>query len=92
MKLEIRMEQFGFKDVELLPSEFKERFDVNREYLRSLDSDSLLYNFRYEAVLRTPSPRQFTPPKQYGGWEAPYHRLCRGSFLGFFWSHFSPIC
>lgn len=52
----------------------REAFERNLRYLKSLDDDSLLYIYRFQAGLRFPG----TPT---GGWEAPTS-TGKGSFLG----------
>lgn len=47
----MQIEDFDYNAVELLSSMFKERFDINRNYLLSLNVDSLLFPFRNEAAL-----------------------------------------
>ena len=81
-KVSFKLEPFAYEDVKLLPGLFKSRFDVNREYLMSLDSTSLLYPFYKEAVIRL--PRNSRP---LGGWEAMSVDL-RGHFLG----HYLSAC
>lgn len=87
----IKIEAFNYGDVQLLDSMFKARFDVNRNYLLSLDNDSLLYPYRFEAALphwEYHGPESLTRPgKPYGGWEHPTCSL-RGHFLG----HFLSAC
>jgi DUF1680 family protein len=56
-----------------------EKQEANRRYLMSLDSDSLLLNFRTEAVLNSPFGTK--PEKIHGGWEHLSSQL-RGHFLG----------
>ncbi len=63
--------------VKLLPGILKERFDVNRYYLMSLDSGALLFNHRSEAVLDQTIHEKTT----HSGWEHPGCML-RGHFLG----------
>ena len=53
----VMLESFAYGDVSLKPGLFKERFDLNRRYLAALDNDSLLYPFRFEAVLPYPGAR-----------------------------------
>lgn len=75
---------FPRSSVKLLPGILRERFDVNRYYLMSLESDGLLFNHKMEAVLAQtggtimPSP---TDRSKHGGWEDPGCQL-RGHFLG----------
>ncbi|MBV8673946.1 MAG: glycoside hydrolase family 127 protein [Acidobacteriaceae bacterium] len=67
-------EPFPLADLRLLPGIFYSQQEINRAYLHSLDSDSLLWSFRKTAGLAAPG----TP---YGGWEAPDCEL-RGHFNG----------
>jgi uncharacterized protein len=69
---------FSNKLVTLNSSWVKHREDLNTEYLKSLDPDRLLHNFRINAGL--PSDAQ---PLE--GWEAPYIGL-RGHFTGHYLS------
>jgi DUF1680 family protein len=73
--------------VKLLPGMFQERFDVNRRYLMSLRTESLLQNYYLEAGLAEARFRA----KMHGdpgagddwhwGWESPTCQI-RGHFLG----------
>ncbi len=72
---------FPNKAVTLKPSWIKQREDLNLKYLKSLDPDRLLHNFRINAGL--PSDAQ---PLE--GWEAPYIGL-RGHFTGHYLSALS---
>jgi len=64
--------------VRLLPSLFQHRFDLNRMYMLSLKTESLLQNFYLEAGLWSPRSRS---EEIHWGWEAPTCQL-RGHFLG----------
>ena len=64
--------------VRLLPSLFQHRFDLNRRYMLSLKTESLLQNFYLEAGLWAPRSRY---EEIHWGWEAPTCQL-RGHFLG----------
>ncbi len=75
-----KVEPFAMTDVRLLPSGFKEAQDANFAYLKRLDADRLLHNFRVNAGL--PSSAQ-----PLGGWEKPDCEL-RGHFVG----HFLSAC
>lgn len=68
------------KDVRLLPGEVKDTQDANLGYLKRLDADRLLHNFRVNAGL----PSSAEP---LGGWEKPDGEL-RGHFVG----HFLSAC
>jgi len=74
------MEPFDYGEVKLKPGLFQQRFDVNRQYLYSLSNDSLLFPFRFEALLPTPG-------QPFGEWEAPTRRV-RGHFFG----HYLSAC
>ena len=64
--------------VTLLPGEFQRRFSLNRRYLMSLRSESLLQNHYIEAGLWGP---RLKPEQCHWGWESPTCQL-RGHFLG----------
>ena len=70
--------QFGLGDVTLLPSGFKQRFEVNRRYVMSLQSQDLLQNHYLEAGLWHPRDN---PGDIHWGWESPTCQV-RGHFLG----------
>ncbi|WP_042198870.1 beta-L-arabinofuranosidase domain-containing protein [Paenibacillus camerounensis] len=70
--------------VKLLPGVFRERFEINREYLMELDTQCLLQNFYLEAGIILPGLQVVDNPetaKLHWGWEAPTCQL-RGHFLG----------
>jgi len=71
---------FGLEDVRLLDGPFKRAQDLDRAYLKSLEPDRLLHNFRVAAGL----PSQAKP---LGGWEEPKGEL-RGHFVG----HYLTAC
>jgi len=75
-----RVEPFEMTEVRLLPGAFKHAQDANLAYLRRLDADRLLHNFRVNAGL--PSSAQ-----PLGGWEKPDCEL-RGHFVG----HYLSAC
>ncbi|MFO7889903.1 MAG: glycoside hydrolase family 127 protein [bacterium] len=75
-----RIHPFPLKDVRLLDGPFKANQERDREYLHSLDSDRLLYNFRINAQL----PSDAEP---LGGWEKPDVEL-RGHTVG----HYLSAC
>lgn len=64
--------------VRLQQSLFKQRWQINREYLASLEVDNLLQNHRFEAGCWGPAA-----PLENGhqGWECP-NSMVRGHFLG----------
>jgi DUF1680 family protein len=64
--------------VTLLPGLFRQRYELNRAYLISLKSSSLLQNHYLEAGLWGPPE---IPADMHGGWESPTCQL-RGHFLG----------
>ena len=71
---------FPLQNVRLLDSPFREAMERNRKYLRALDPERLLHNFRVNAGL----PSEAEP---LGGWEEPACEL-RGHFVG----HFLSAC
>lgn len=71
-------------NVQVLPSIFKERMQINRSYLLELDSACLLQNFYLEAGIIIPGLQVVDDPASanlHWGWEAPTCQL-RGHFLG----------
>ena len=64
--------------VKLLPGLFKKRFDVNRRYVVSLETQNLLQNHYMEAGLWAPWGK---PENAHWGWESPTCQI-RGEFLG----------
>ncbi|MEO6550480.1 MAG: beta-L-arabinofuranosidase domain-containing protein [Ferruginibacter sp.] len=74
---------FPVSSVVLKPSWIKQREDLNTTYLKSLDPDRLLHNFRVNAQL----PSSATPLE---GWEAPGIGL-RGHFTGHYLSAISVM-
>ena len=90
---------FSLNQVELLPSEFRRRFELNYRYLRSLKSDNLLQNHYLEAGLWGPrfgksQSRTHTawqlPGDIHWGWESPTCQV-RGQFVGHWLSAVSRI-
>ena len=70
--------------VKILPGVFRERIDVNRQYLLELDTNCLLQNFYLEAGIILPGLQVVDNPETanlHWGWEAPTCQL-RGHFLG----------
>lgn len=70
--------------VKILPGVFRERMDVNRQYLLELDANCLLQNFYLEAGIILPGLQVVDNPETanlHWGWEAPTCQL-RGHFLG----------
>ena len=69
--------------VKILPGVFRERMDVNRQYLLELDTNCLLQNFYLEAGIILPGLQVVDPETAnlHWGWEAPTCQL-RGHFLG----------
>ena len=74
---------FPVASVVLKPSWIKQREDLNTTYLRSLDPDRLLHNFRVNAGLPSNA-------KPLEGWEAPGIGL-RGHFTGHYLSAVSVL-
>jgi uncharacterized protein len=79
-KVPAKVHAFSMTQVRLLPGIFKDSEEANRAYLKRLDSDRLLHNFRVNAGL--PSSAQ-----PLGGWEKPDCEL-RGHFVG----HYLSAC
>lgn len=72
------------KNVKLLPGIFRERYDLNRNYLLRLKNQGLLQNFYLEAAIILPGLQTLHDPDTdeiHWGWEAPTCQL-RGHFLG----------
>lgn len=70
--------------VKILPGVFRERMDVNRQYLLELDTNCLLQNFYLEAGIILPGLQVVDNTETanlHWGWEAPTCQL-RGHFLG----------
>lgn len=70
--------------VKILPGVFRERMDVNRQYLLELDTNCLLQNFYLEEGIILPGLQVVDNPETanlHWGWEAPTCQL-RGHFLG----------
>lgn len=71
-------------DVYVTEGLFRERMNINREYLAELDITCLLQNFYLEAGIGLPGIQTVYDPgeaKLHWGWEAPLCQL-RGHFLG----------
>lgn len=78
------LNQINFENVQLLPGLFRERAEINRNYLMELDRQALLQNFYLEAGITLPNlhtPDDPATPQMHWGWEAPTCQL-RGHFLG----------
>ncbi len=75
-----KVQTFPMRQVRLLPGTFKQCEDANLGYMKRLDADRLLHNFRVNAGL--PSSAQ-----PLGGWEKPDCEL-RGHFVG----HYLSAC
>ncbi len=74
---------FSSAAVTLMPSWIKDRENLNTVYLKSLDPDRLLHNFRVNAGLPSNA-------KPLEGWEAPFIGL-RGHFTGHYLSAISNL-
>ncbi|EMS71161.1 beta-L-arabinofuranosidase domain-containing protein [Ruminiclostridium cellobioparum] len=76
-------EYLGAKQMELTPSVFTERFDINKAYLMSLKNEKLLQNYYMQAGIfgRIIETDKNTIPDIHWGWESPCCQL-RGHFLG----------
>ena len=79
----VRAMPFPNTSVVLNPSWIKDREDLNTTYLKSLDPDRLLHNFKINAGLPSNA-------KPLEGWEAPYIGL-RGHFTGHYLSAVSVL-
>jgi DUF1680 family protein len=75
-----KVEAFPMTEVRVGPGQFKEAQDANLAFLKRLDSDRLLHNFRVNAGLPSSA-------KPLGGWEKPDCEL-RGHFVG----HYLSAC
>ncbi len=75
-----KVEAFRMAELRLGPSQFKDAQEANLAFLKRLDADRLLHNFRVNAGL--PSSSQ-----PLGGWEKPDCEL-RGHFVG----HYLSAC
>ena len=72
------------KNVKITEGLFRERMNLNRQYLSELDITCLLQNFYLEAGIGLPGIQTIYDPgdtKLHWGWEAPLCQL-RGHFLG----------
>ena len=81
-------------NVTLLSGLFRERADLNRNYLFEFDSTCLLQNFYLEAGVVMPGLQVANDPegaKLHWGWEAPTCQL-RGHFLGHWLSAAAAYC
>lgn len=79
--------------VHLMPGLFKEREEVNRNYLMELKLQGLLQNFYLEAGIVMPGLQVMENPEHaelHWGWEAPTCQL-RGHFTGHFMSAASML-
>ena len=74
---------FPVEDVVLQPSWVQQRESLNIAWIKSLDADRLLHNFRVNAGLSSSA-------EPLGGWEAPYIGL-RGHFVGHYLSAASSV-
>lgn len=82
---------FPLNQVQLTPSLFKERFDLNTKYVMSLTNDNLLRNYYFEAGIRNSNFDNLMRVTMYGdsgdgsdwhwGWDSPTSEI-RGHFLG----------
>jgi DUF1680 family protein len=79
-RVPLAVRPFPLRNVHLLEGPFKQAMDRNTRYLRDLDSDRMLHNFRLTAG--RPSAAQ-----PLGGWEEPKVEL-RGHFVG----HYLSAC
>ncbi len=77
-----RVHPFPMTQVKLLPSEYTEAAEWNRDYMQRLPADRLLYNFRENAGLPVGSAQPF------GGWEAKADGKRGTELRGHFTGHF----
>ena len=82
-QLHINANPFPNASVHLTPSWVKEREELNTKYLKSLDPDRLLHNFRINAGL-------LSQAQPLEGWESPGIGL-RGHFTGHYLSAISSL-
>lgn len=75
-----KVEAFRMTEVRLGPGQFRDAQEANLAFLKRLDADRLLHNFRVNAGLPSTA-------KPLGGWEKPDCEL-RGHFVG----HFLSAC
>ncbi len=72
------------ENVKVTGGVFRERMNLDRNYLLELDNTCLLQNFYLEACIIVPGAQQVHDPSKinlHWGWEAPCGQL-RGHFLG----------
>jgi DUF1680 family protein len=69
-----KLRTFKTGEIKLRPGRLKNAFVKNSEYLKSLDSDMLLYAYRFFAYRKYPG-------RPCGGWESPLDPN-KGTFLG----------
>lgn len=84
-KAELKLKAIPIQNVKLLNSLFRQRFELNRKYMMSLENDKLLQNFYYEAGITKTGHIILGKEKNldefYWGWDSPSNQL-RGHFLG----------
>lgn len=73
-------QNIDLKNIVLEDSEFKHRRDLVKKYIRELDVERLMHNFKINAGIESKA-------KPYGGWEAPDCGI-RGHFVG----HYLSTC
>lgn len=73
-------QNIDLRNVTLGDSEFKHRRDLVKQYIKELDVERLMHNFRINAGIESSA-------KPYGGWEAPDVGI-RGHFVG----HYLSTC
>ena len=83
---DIKLKPVEFGSVKLLPGLFLDRYNLNRNYMLSLENKKLLQNFYYEAGLTDAGNIMVERTAEnlddmYWGWESPMNQL-RGHFLG----------
>ncbi len=84
-KPDVKLKAIPVQNVKLLNSIFRERYELNKKYLLSLENDKLLQNFYYEAGISKTGHIMLNKDKNYEefywGWDSPSNQL-RGHFLG----------
>jgi len=82
---DIKYKAIPLGKVNLTNSIFMERYQLNKKYMLSLESDKLLQNFYYEAGMSKTGHSMLGKEKNYEdfywGWDSPSSQL-RGHFLG----------
>ncbi|HEY9123501.1 MAG TPA: beta-L-arabinofuranosidase domain-containing protein [Bacteroidales bacterium] len=84
-KPDVKLKAIPVQNVKLLNSLFRQRYELNRKYLMSLENEKLLQNFYYEAGISKTGyimlNKDVNYKDFYWGWDSPNNQL-RGHFLG----------